>query len=114
MLTPEEKKLLEKESSLPFEVANRMIENVIGTMPLPYGLATNFTIDKKAYIIPFAVEEPSVVAAASNAAKLSTGFTTSADEPVMIGLIQVMKCTNATDSLLKILAKKKARQKKTT
>jgi hydroxymethylglutaryl-CoA reductase len=106
-LTEEEKKLLEKEGPLPFDVANRMAENVIGTMPLPYGIATNFTVDGKEYVIPFAIEEPSVVAAASNAAKLSSGFTTDADEPIMIGLIQLIKCPNAADSLKKILAKKK-------
>jgi hydroxymethylglutaryl-CoA reductase len=105
-LTLEEKNLLAKEGPLPFSVADRMIENVIGTMPLAYGLATNFVIDGKNYIIPFALEEPSVVAAASNAAKLSSGFTTSADEPVMIGLIQIVHCPNATDSLIKILSKK--------
>ena len=49
-LTPQEKELLAKEGPLPFSVAERMIENVIGTMPLPYGLATNFTIDDKKYI----------------------------------------------------------------
>ncbi len=106
-LTPEEKNTLTKEGPLPFSVADRMIENVIGTMPLAYGLATNFVIDGKNYIIPFALEEPSVVAAASNAAKLSSGFTTSADEPIMIGLIQILNCENATDSLIKILSKKK-------
>jgi hydroxymethylglutaryl-CoA reductase len=106
-LTLEEKQTLTKEGSLPFSIANRMIENVVGTMPLAYGLATNFIIDNKDYIIPFALEEPSVVAAASNAAKLSNGFITSADEPIMIGLIQVVKCPNATDSLIKILSKKK-------
>jgi len=106
-LNEQEKALLKKEGPLPFAVADRMVENVIGTMPLPYGLATNFVIDGKEYIIPFAIEEPSVVAAASNAAKLSTGFETSADEPVMIGLIQIVKCANATDSLIKILSKKK-------
>ncbi|MFA6419297.1 MAG: hydroxymethylglutaryl-CoA reductase, degradative [archaeon] len=106
-LTDAEKTLLAKEGPLPFSVADRMIENVIGTMPLPYGIATNFVIDGKEYIIPFALEEPSVVAAASNAAKLSSGFTTSSDEPIMIGLIQIVKCKNATDSLIKILSKKK-------
>ncbi|MFA6064955.1 MAG: hydroxymethylglutaryl-CoA reductase, degradative [archaeon] len=106
MLTDAEKAMLTKEGPLPFSVADRMIENVVGTMPLAYGLATNFVIDGKDYIIPFALEEPSVVAAASNAAKLSSGFTTSADEPIMIGLIQVVKCPNATDSLIKILSKK--------
>ncbi len=105
-LTEQEKQLLSKEGPLPFSVADRMIENVVGTMPLPYGLATNFVIDGKDYIIPFALEEPSVVAAASNAAKLSGGFITSADEPIMIGLIQVVKCNDAKSSLAKILAKK--------
>jgi hydroxymethylglutaryl-CoA reductase len=89
-LTGEEKKLLEKEGALPFEVADRMVENVVGTFPLPYGLATNFVIDGKKYVIPFAIEEPSVIAAASNAAKLSSGFETSCDEPIMIGQIQVL------------------------
>ena len=70
-LTDAEKAMLTKEGPLPFSVADRMIENVVGTMPLAYGLATNFVIDGKDYIIPFALEEPSVVAAASNAAKLS-------------------------------------------
>jgi len=105
-LTDSEKNLLTKEGPLPFNVADRMIENVVGTMPLPYGLATNFVIDGKEYIVPFALEEPSVVAAASNAAKLSNGFTTSADEPIMIGLIQVVNCPNATVSLEKILSQK--------
>jgi len=89
-LTDSEKKLLTKEGSLSFEIANKMIENVIGTFSLPYGLATNFVIDGKEYIIPFVTEEPSVVAAASNAAKLSSGFETSCDEPIMIGQIQVI------------------------
>jgi hydroxymethylglutaryl-CoA reductase len=83
-----------------------MIENVVGTMPLPYGLATNFVIDGKDYIVPFALEEPSVVAAASNAAKLSSGFITIADEPIMIGLIQIVKCKDAKAALEKILEKK--------
>lgn len=89
-LTKEEKELLTKEGPLPFSIANKMIENVVATFPLPYGLATNFVIDGKDYIIPFAIEEPSVVAAASNAAKLSTGFETSTDDPIMIGQIQVI------------------------
>ena len=49
--------------------ADRMIENVIGTMSLPVGVATNFIIDEKHYVIPFCLEESSVVAAASNMAK---------------------------------------------
>ncbi len=98
-----EKALLQKEGPLPFEVANKMIENVIGTFPLPYGLVTNFVIDGKEYVLPFAIEEPSVVAAASNAAKLSSGFETSCDDPIMIGQIQVInvKGEEAKKAILK-------------
>ena len=49
--------------------ADRIIENVVGTLALPVGVATNFIIDGEHYIVPFALEEPSVVAAASNMAK---------------------------------------------
>jgi hydroxymethylglutaryl-CoA reductase len=105
--SPEEKALLQKEGPLPLEVANRMIENVVGTFPLPYGIATNFVIDGKEIIIPFAIEEPSVVAAASNAARLSSGFETSADEPIMIGQIQIVNCKNPAAAVKRILAKKK-------
>ena len=106
-LTEQELALLKKEGALPFSVADRMIENVIGTMPLPYGIAPNFVIDGKEYVVPFALEEPSVVAAASNAAKLSSGFTTEADEPIMIGLIQLVGMKDAKASLVKITAAKK-------
>ena len=106
-LNDAELSLLKKEGPLPFEVANRMIENVIGTFPLPLGLATNFVIDGKDYVIPFVLEEPSVVAAASNAAKLSSGFTTSADEPIMIGQIQIVNCKNPKEGAKKIIEKKK-------
>jgi hydroxymethylglutaryl-CoA reductase len=103
-LNEEEKKLLEKDSALPFNIADRMIENVIGTFPLPLGLATNFVIDGKEYVIPFAIEEPSVVAAASNAAKLSNGFTTNCDEQIMIGQLQLINLKNpekAKENILK-------------
>ena len=73
------------------EIAEMMSENVIGTIKLPVGIATNFLIDGKGYLVPMSIEEPSVVAAASNAAKLSLpgGFTTSQDPPMMIGQIQL-------------------------
>lgn len=106
-LSDAEKALLTKEGPLPLETANRMVENVIGTFPLPLGIATNFVIDKKEYVIPFAIEEPSVVAAASNAAKLSSGFTTSVDEPIMIGQIQILNCKKAKEALAEVLANKK-------
>ena len=73
--------------------ADRMIENVIGTMSLPVGVATNFIIDKKHYIVPFCLEESSVVAAASNMAKrchAKGGFTSNNDGPMMIAQIQLL------------------------
>ena len=76
------------------DAANNMIENVIGTMSLPVGVATNFVIDGKHYLIPFCLEESSVVAAASNMAKrcLSKGgFTTNNDAPMMIGQLQILQ-----------------------
>lgn len=88
------------------ETADRMIENVIGTYSLPIGVATNFIIDGEHYLIPFVVEEASVVAAASNMAKrcqASGGFRSDNDEPVMIGQIQVVGCEDveaARDSIL--------------
>jgi len=106
-LNEEDKKLLSNEGSLPFEVADRMIENVIGTFPLPLGIATNFNIDGKDYIIPFAIEEPSVVAAASNAAKLSSGFETSCDEPIMIGQLQLIDLKDVVQAKKDILTKRK-------
>ena len=70
-----------------------MIENVIGTIPIPIGIAVNFLINGKDYLIPMAIEEPSVVAAASYAAKIarkSGGFRASSTKPIMIGQIQVV------------------------
>jgi len=108
-LNKEEIKILSNRGALG-EIGERMIENVVGTMPLPLGIATNFLINGKDYLIPMAIDEPSVVAAASNAAKMARekgGFETSSTEPIMIGQIQV---TNIPDSLLaksKILENKK-------
>jgi hydroxymethylglutaryl-CoA reductase len=77
--------------ALPLEVADGMIENVIGTYALPFAVAVNFHIDGTDALVPMAIEEPSVVAAASNAARMTRpgGFTTVASAPVMIGQIQV-------------------------
>ena len=75
------------------ELAANMIENVAGTFKLPLGIAANFLINGKEYLVPMAVEEPSVVAAASNSARqirAGGGFTTSASDPIMIGQIQVL------------------------
>lgn len=86
--------LLLRRHGLGMKLADMMIENVIGTTQLPVGIATNFLINGRDYLIPMALEEPSVVAAASNAAKLARpegGFTTLSDPPVMIGQIQIVR-----------------------
>jgi len=92
-LTTEETSLLQSLDGLPMETADRMIENVIGAMQVPMGIATNFLINDHDFLIPMAVEETSVVAAASNGAKRARdkgGFTARAAEPIMIGQIQIL------------------------
>jgi len=91
---------------LPLDVADRMIENVIGTFEMPLGIATNFLIDGKDYLIPMAIEEPSVVAAASNAARMAReggGFTTDYTGSVMIGQIQVTKLADPVSAKFEVL-----------
>ncbi|MEM4255629.1 MAG: hydroxymethylglutaryl-CoA reductase, degradative [Candidatus Norongarragalinales archaeon] len=108
-LSDSEISLLKKHGSLDFETANRMIENVYSTLPLPLGVATNFKINGRDYLIPFAIEEPSVVAAASNAAKLcrdSDGFTAEADSPIMFGQIQLVGIKDFDSAKKKIHAAK--------
>jgi hydroxymethylglutaryl-CoA reductase len=92
-LTDEEVSLLQSTGSLDMDLANRMIENVVGVFPVPLGMAVNFLINKRDYLVPMAIEEPSVVAAASNAAKMvreGGGFLTNSTAPVMIGQIQTV------------------------
>jgi hydroxymethylglutaryl-CoA reductase len=85
--------ILRSPSSFTFVNANRMVENAIGVLSLPLGIATNFVINDKNYLVPMAIEEPSVIAAASKAAKIaknSGGFTAKCDESLMIGQVQVV------------------------
>jgi len=108
-LTDEDAEIL-KGSGLKLEQATRMIENVIGTFELPLGVAVNFLINKKDYLIPMVIEEPSVVAAASNAAKMarpSGGFFTSSTDPVMIGQIQLVNVDDPFSARLQILEHEK-------
>ena len=108
-LSPEEIDALASHGELSEVAADRMIENVIGTMSLPVGVATNFVIDGKSYLIPFCVEESSVVAAASNMAKrcLSNGgFKTNNDDPVMIAQIQVLDLPNVEEAAEAVLTAK--------
>ncbi|MEC9478250.1 MAG: hydroxymethylglutaryl-CoA reductase, degradative [Candidatus Thermoplasmatota archaeon] len=97
------------DAELNEDTADRMIENVIGRYSLPIGVATNFIIDGEHYVIPFVVEEASVIAAASNMAKRcqkNGGFVSDNTDPVMIGQIQVVGCENPEASREAILAAK--------
>jgi hydroxymethylglutaryl-CoA reductase len=108
-LTDDEARALGSTGALPMEQANRMIENVVGVMPVTLGIAVNFLINGKDYLIPMAIEEPSVVAAASNAAKIARtrgGFTTSSTGPVMIGQIQLVGVKDPHGSRMTVLAAK--------
>jgi hydroxymethylglutaryl-CoA reductase len=108
-LSDEECTLLQNTGSLPLEAADRMIENVIGTFPLPLGIGANFLINNCDYLIPMAIEEPSVVAAASYAAKMvrkGGGFHTSSTPPVMIGQIQVVNVKDPEAAKARVLAAK--------
>ena len=108
-LSNSELELLAKESPLPITVASGIIENVITTLEIPLGIATNFLVNGKDYMIPMAVEESSIVAACSFAAKLarnSGGFTASASEPLMIGQIQLVDVKDSDEATRRILAQK--------
>ncbi|MEM0163365.1 MAG: hydroxymethylglutaryl-CoA reductase, degradative [Thermoplasmata archaeon] len=106
-LTDEDLKIFS--STMDLEVANRMIENVVGLTEIPVGIATNFLINEKEYLIPMAIEEPSVVAAASNAAKLARvkgGFKATATEPLMIGQIQLVKLKDPYSAKFEVIRHK--------
>ena len=95
--------------ALTVERADRMIENVIGVHGLPLGIATNFSINGRDYLIPMVIEEPSVVAGASYAARLARsggGFHTASDEPRMIGQIQVLDLDDARGARTELLSAK--------
>lgn len=107
-LNEEETKLFT--SCLNIDIANRMIENVLGTFELPLGVAVNFLINKKDYLIPMVIEESSVLAAASNAAKIARvkgGFKADCSASVMIGQIQVLYIKNITKAIQNIMNHKK-------
>lgn len=91
-LSLEEEQSLHHYGALNPELTDTFIENAIGTFSLPLGVATNFIINKVEFLIPMAVEESSVLAAASHGAKLARaggGFVTSSSEPIMTGQIQL-------------------------
>jgi hydroxymethylglutaryl-CoA reductase len=108
-LTQDEIELLKKTGNLDLSIADRMIENVIGTMAYPFAIAVNFLINNRDYLIPMVIEEPSVVAAASNAAKWARakgGIFTSSTGPIMIGQIQLTRVKDPWGAKMKILEHK--------
>jgi len=89
--------------------ADKMIENVVGVFSLPMGLGLNFLINGKEYIVPMVVEEPSIVAAVSSAAKLvrqAGGFVSKSTEPILIGQIQVVEMDSPVKAKQSILRQK--------
>ena len=92
-LSPAEVDALNAADALPLEVADIMVENAVGTFALPFGVALNFQVNGRDHVIPMVVEEPSVIAAASNAALVARaggGFAAEADPGAMIGQIQLV------------------------
>ena len=105
-LEPKTEAILRGAGALPISVADGMIENVIGTFELPMGIATNFLINDRDYLVPMVVEEPSVIAAASYMAKIARtcgGFKTSSSSPIMRAQIQVLGLTDPFAARLDLL-----------
>ena len=112
-LSKDELDILENtDGGISFDKADKMIENAIGTFSLPLGVATNFKINGKDYVVPMVIEEPSVIAAASKGAKIARikgGFEVTADESYSIGQIQILNVDSNSaikkiqDSTIKIL-----------
>ncbi len=97
------------DGGLTLDQADAMIENVIGCYSLPFAVATNFRVNERDVLVPMVIEEPSVVAACSNAAKMfraGGGFTTRADPPVMIGQMQVLDVPDMESAVLAIMTHK--------
>ena len=95
---------------LDADTADKFVENVLGTYALPYGVALNVRVNGHDYVVPMVVEEPSVVAAASNAAKMvreSGGFVAEIDSPLMVSQIQLTHVDDALGAEQRILEKKR-------
>lgn len=108
-LEDEELEAIKQTGSLDDEVVDRLVENVVGTYEMPLGIATNFKINNKDYLIPMATEETSVIAAASKGAKIARkrgGIEAESSDPVMIGQIQLLDIKDIDKSSKKILDNK--------
>ncbi len=109
-LSEEDVKVLKSRGGLDLDAADHMTENVIGTISYPFSVAVNFRVDGLDYLVPMAGEEPSVVAAASNMARLmreGEGIKTSTTEPIMIGQIQVLEIPDMEKAITAIEENKK-------
>ncbi len=103
------KALLEDRHLLSTQRADKMIENVIGVMGLPLGLGLNFLVNDKDYMVPLVVEEPSIVAGLSSAAKVfkgSGGAESFLEESLLIGQVQIVSPKNSEDAKTAILFNK--------
>ncbi len=108
-LEEKQKKVLGDTGALEEEIADRLVENVVGSIEIPLGIATNFKINGEDYLIPMATEETSVIAAASNGAKIARkagGIKTESTEPLMIGQIQLLDIEDPYSKKVDILRKK--------
>ena len=106
-LTPEQAAALE--GGLALAQADKMVENAIGIYALPLGVATNFLVNGADVLVPMVIEEPSVVAGASFAAKLARaggGFHAETTESLMIGQIQVLELTDPREAATRVTAQK--------
>lgn len=109
-LSAEEMSLLREMGSLGESTADHMIENVISIMEVPIGIAVNFLVNQRDYLIPMAIEEPSVVAAASNAARMARvkgGFKSTSSDPIMIGQIELTGVKDPYGAKFRILERKR-------
>lgn len=110
LISEEDYKMLKNQQQrLDLQSADKMIENVIGVMGMPVGLGLNFSINNKDYVVPLAVEEPSIVAALSSAAKIareSGGYTADATDPILVGQIQVVNIQNIEQARNNLLNRK--------
>ena len=108
-LDADEREVLGGMMGLGLSQADRMIENVVGVFALPLGIGLNFCINGRDYVIPMVIEEPSVVAGVSYAAKLlrdGGGITATSSEPVMIGQVQVLDVGDPPAAEAAVLARK--------
>ena len=101
--------LQEGRQALSLAQADKMIENVVGVFGLPIGMGLNFLVNDKDYVVPLVVEEPSIVAALSSAAKLARaggGFRVEASDPILIGQVQVVGCPHPSQARARLLQRR--------